>query len=139
MDGREALRRVIRETLLEVVDWTPQQKAAIAALNRTAGASGTKAGVLFSRVMSKRIDRAEADQMADEVRRMAASNPKAVQAFDTALEDAWAGVEAPSRIGGMISGALQAGLPAATKHASGVRPEPQAPAQTFTMRSVAKG
>ncbi len=118
----EGLRLLVRDVLVEAVMLSPQQLAAKAALEKVnPGASG-KAVVLFSRILSKRIDPEEAEQMAGEVRSLAAADPRAVKAFDTALEDLRAAPDSERRIGDMISSTLNA----------------PAPGRNITMTSLAK-
>jgi hypothetical protein len=124
----EALRQIVRSTLAsmvsEAVMLSPQQVAAKAALAKANPAAGGKAGVLFSRMLSKRITPEEADQMAGEVRALAAADARAVRTFDVALEDLQASQQAPSRIGDMISTTLKAASPA--------------PGQSIAFKSVAR-
>lgn len=131
----KVLRQLIRATLTEAIELSTQQKTVKRALDDVAQASGGKAAVLFSRIMTKRISQEEIDQMADEVRTMAQANPKVVQQFNVALEDTLAGVEAPNRLGDMISQTLAKARPI-----SGVRAKVQAPPDkpVITMRSLIK-
>lgn len=123
------LREVVRSVIVEAVMLSKQQMAAKVALDKVVSVAGAKAGVLFSRILSKRISPEEIEQMAGEVRAMAAKDPKAVRLFDQALEDAQAGVKAQSSIGDMISSTLNA-APASTPT--------KKPADTLSFKSIAR-
>jgi hypothetical protein len=137
----QQLRRLVRATILEAVELTAPQRAAKAALDRAAPGAGGKAGVLFARLLSKRIEADEAEQMADEVRQLAQSDARAVQMFDSALDDTRESLAAPGRLGSMIADTLADAGP--SKQTSGVRVRPSAAPgaaqpQALSMRSLLK-
>lgn len=121
------LRSVIRNVIVEAVMLSKQQMTTKAALDRVDSTAGAKAGLLFSRILSKRITPEEIEQMAGEIRQMVTKDPNATKLFNTALEDAQASMAAQSNISNMISSTLNS-TPAPVKKSG----------DTLSFKSVAR-
>ncbi len=108
------MRETLERILVEAVTLTPQELAVKAAIAKVAPPAGGKAAVLFARMKSRRVDPAEAEQMADEVRSAlvaagGARTRNVQQAFDDIYDELEDDLEASSGIGDMITQTLKQG------------------------------
>ncbi len=123
---RETVRIVLEDMISEAVTLGPKQVQVKAQISKLSPGIGAKAGVLFSRMMARRIESEEAEQMADEVRStIAAAGGAGGRGLQQAFEEAYAELEDGLGIGDMISGTLKAAAPVK-------------PGDSFTMRSALK-